>query len=91
MNVTKIESRTVKKYTVNIEDGEVRTKPFSRGLAYRVNRIVVTKQDGTVSGVELRGKVIKKDGTDGANPARESFHRQSDWPDWLRSIIGGLA
>lgn len=91
MNVTKIESRTVKTYTVTIEDGEVRTQPYSRDRRYRVNRVVVTKQNGNVSGVELRGRVVKKDGTDSLNPARESLYRQSDWPEWLRSIVGGLA
>ena len=92
MNVTKIDSRTVKTYTLTVEGGEVRPQPYNRsGRQYRVQEIVVTKRDGNVSAVELRGSVLKKDGSEGANIARESFYGQREWPQWLHGIVGGLA
>ena len=91
MNVTKIDSRTVKTYVVSIEDGEIRPQPYSSsGREYRVASVTVVKREGNVSSVELRGQVLKKDGTEGANPARESIWER-EWPQWLRSIVGGLA
>jgi hypothetical protein len=92
MKVTNIQSRTVKTYTVTIDDGEVRNQPYSRaGRRYRVERITVEKRDGNVGGVELQGSVLKKDGTPGENDARERFYSQSDWPEWLNRIVGGLS
>lgn len=92
MKVAKIHSRTVKTYTVTIEDGEVRPQPYSSaGREYRVQTVTVKKSDGNVSSVELRGSVLKKDGTPGANGARETFYREREWPEWLRSVVGGLA
>lgn len=92
MNITEIKSQTVKTYVLTVEDGEVRSQPYVQsGRKYRVNRIVVTKRDGNVSSVELRGSVLKKDGTEGANPARETLYGQGYWPKWLFSVVGGLA
>jgi hypothetical protein len=92
MRVTEITSRRVTTYTVTVEDGEVRLTPFTRtGRHYRVQQVIVQKRDGNVSQVELRGAVLKKDGTEGQNGAVESFYGQRDWPEWLHSIVGGLA
>ena len=92
MNVTKIQSITVKTYNLTVEDGEVRDQPYSRsGRQYRVERITVTKRDGNVSCVELRGSVLKKDGSDSLNEAAETFYFGSEWPEWLRGVVGGLA
>lgn len=92
MNVTKIDSRTVKTYTIIVEDGEVRDQPCTNsGRRYRVRRITVVKEDGNLSKVELRGLVLKKDGTEGLNDARETLYGQRDWPEWLHSLVRGLA
>lgn len=92
MTVTNIRSKTVKTYWVALEAGEVRDKPYSRaGTQYQVTTIVVTKQDGNVSSIELHGRTIKKDGSPSQNAARESFYRQSEWPEWVRGIVGGLS
>lgn len=85
-------SCTVKTYTLVVEDGEVREKPYSRtGQRYRVTCVEVIKEDGNVSSVKLFGPVLKKDGTDSMNDAREHMHRHSEWPDWLRSAVRSLA
>lgn len=92
MRVTKIDSRTVKTYTITVEEGEVRDQPYTRsGRRYRVQRIVVVKRDGNVDSVVLGGTVLKKDGTDSLNDASQSFYGQGDWPQWLHGIVGGLA
>lgn len=91
MNVAKIESRTVKTYTLTIEGGEVRPKQYAPTGQYRVQRVEVTKRDGNISSVKLSGSVLKKDGTDGLNDATEHLYGQRDWPEWLHSIVGGLA
>jgi hypothetical protein len=92
VNVTKIDSRTVKTYTLTIEDGEVRAKPYSRaGRQYRVERITVVKSDGNVSSVELSGSVLKNDGTAGLNGATERLYGHKVWPEWLHGVVGGLA
>lgn len=92
MNVAGIKSQTKKTYWVDLNDGEVRAQPYSRtDRRYQVEQVVVDKRDGSVVDVELRGSVLKKDGTVGQNWATERLYRQNDWPQWLRSIIGGLA
>ena len=92
MIVNKVSSTTVKTYTVDIEDGEVRDQPYSRSSRkYRVDRVTVVKRDGNVSSVELHGPVLKKDGADGMNYARERLYGQKDWPAWLNGVVGGLA
>jgi hypothetical protein len=92
MNITSIQSRTVKTYTLAVDDGEVRDQPYTRtGRRYRVERITVVKRDGNCTDAELSGPVLKKDGSDGANWTRESLYRQGDWPEWLSSAIKGLA
>lgn len=85
-------SRTVKTYWLVIEDGEIRDMPYSRvGGRYVVTGAKVEKRDGNVAGVELSGPVLKKDGMPGLNRASERFWTRTDWPEWLRSIVGGLA
>lgn len=92
MNVTNIRSRTVKTYTLTIEGGEVRPQPYSRvGREYQVESVEVTKRDGNVSQVVLAGSVLKKDGTVGLQRADERLYRQSEWPEWLRGLVVGLA
>jgi len=92
MKITDIDSQTVKTYRVSINDGEVRNQPYTRsGRQYRVERITVVKQDGNVCGIELHGSVLKKDGSPSLNTASEPLYGQRDWPEWLRSIVGGLA
>lgn len=92
MNVTKIDSRTVKTYRLTIEDGVVLNQPYTRtGRRYRVERIVVVKADGNVSSVLLEGSVLKKDGTASLNGASQKLYGQHDWPEWLHGIVGGLA
>lgn len=92
MNVISIKSTTTKTYTVRIEDGEVRDQPYSRiGGQYRVRRVEVIKRDGNISKVELVGVVVKKNGHDGVQPAREHLWNPAEWPQWLTSVIGGLA
>jgi hypothetical protein len=92
MNVASITSRTVKTYTVAVEGGEIRPKPYSRqGTEYRVTRVEVVKRDGNVDLVTLSGPTLKKDGSDSMNSASERIYRHKDWPNWLTSIIGGLA
>lgn len=92
MNVTNIHSRTVKTYILTIEDGELRDQPHTRtGRKYRVSRMKVVKRDGNFESLELIGYVVKKDGQEGQNSARESFYTSATWPEWTRSIVGGLA
>ena len=92
MNVTKIDSRTVKTYTLTVEDGEVRDQPYTRsGRRYRVQRITVVKRDGNVDSVKLSGSVLKKDGTEGQVQADERIYGQRQWPEWLHGIVRGLA
>lgn len=92
MNVTKIDSRTVKTYTLTIEDGEVRPQPYTRtGRQYRVESVEVVKQDGNISRITLSGGVLKKDGNVGLNGVTERLHSPKDWPDWLYRAVKGLA
>jgi hypothetical protein len=92
MNVTQITSRTVKTYALTIEDGEVRPQPYSRvGARYQVDHVEVIKRDGNVGSVHLSGSVLKKDGSVGKNRASERLHRQGTWPDWVHSMVAGLA
>ena len=57
----------------------------------RYERIEVVKQDGNVSRVELSGSALKKDGSVGKNPASERLFGEGSWPEWLRSVVKGLA
>ena len=92
MKVTEIKLNTVKTYSLTVEDGEVRLQPYTRtGRTYRVEQIIVVKRDGNVGSVELRGSVLKKDGTCSLNGARESLYGHRSWPEWLHGIVGGLA
>lgn len=92
MNISKITSQTAKTYWVTIDDGEVRPHPYSRSdRQYRVRRIEVVKRDGNIASVVLSGPVLRKDGSDSLNESNERIYSHSDWPTWLRPIIGGLA
>jgi hypothetical protein len=92
MRVAKVEARTVKTYTVTIEDGEVRAQPWSRaGRRYQVDSVEVVKRDGNISSVKLAGAVVKKDGSAGLQRADEHLYRTQDWPEWLHGVVGGLA
>lgn len=92
MNVSDIKSRTVKTYTLTVQDGEIRPQPHSRrGGHYRVSRVEVVKQDGNVYQVTFSGPVIKKDGTESLNGYTERLYGKGFWPTWLHSIVKGLA
>lgn len=89
-----IKSRTEKTYTVTLDGCEPRQWPYSRtDRRYTPRRLIVVKRDGNVYSIELIGPILKKDGTDGGQDARERFYSFSstERPAWLDSIVGGLA
>lgn len=85
-----ITSTITKTYTITLAGCEDRQAPHST-RTYRPARLVVVKRDGNVSMVELSGPNIRKDGSASSQGTRETFYSRRDWPEWLASIIGGLA
>jgi hypothetical protein len=83
---------------VNLVDGPVRPQPYSSaGRRYRVDRVQIkfTLGEGAAwraVSVTLSGTVLKKDGTDSKNDARDHAYGWDDsgtTPDlhWLRDLV----
>lgn len=80
---------------VNVIDGEVRPQPYtSAGRKYRVERAVIkyyySSGDWRLSGAVLLGTVLKKDGTDSKNDAREQVSHFDTPPMWLSNLVDGI-
>lgn len=94
---TYVHERTVIEVTrhVNLIDGPVRPQPHSRsGRKYRVERVIIHYGwiDGVwkVTGAKLLGTVLKADGSDSKNDAREHVSCYDIPPAWLDELIDGL-
>jgi hypothetical protein len=81
--------------TINVIDGPVRPQPYSSvGRKYRVSRAIITYRwtagAWKVAGVKLFGTVLKADGSDSKNDAREHLSRFDTPPMWLDDLTTGL-
>jgi hypothetical protein len=81
--------------TINVTDGPVRPQPYSSvGRKYRVSRAIITYRwiagAWNIAGVKLSGTVLKADGSDSKNDAREHLSTYGTRPTWLAKLIDGL-
>lgn len=82
---------------INVIDGEVRPQPYSSaGRKYRVSKVIVEFRwapiptGWKVSGANLSGTVLKADGSDSKNDAREHVSTYDTPPMWLDELIDAV-
>jgi len=80
---------------VNVTDGQIRPQPYSlAGRTYRVEYVVITYSyvawGWATKGIQMSGTVLRKDGSDSKNDARESIYNSEGAPEWLAGLIDGI-
>ena len=94
MKITDRQTIVTRDETIRFDNGEVRPVPYSRdGKRYRADILLLrwTSRDNgdtwALGRTEVRGQVLRRDGSDSKNRTDETFWPTSRYPDWVRELI----